>query len=99
MYRHQRAVKKHSRPGKAHDFANLCFHLGRVAVDAAIAAEGLLFHKGTDVASVEGVVANLGTIGTEILFLCPMFAAAINADHFFDDLFFPFSFLFCGHMS
>lgn len=59
------AVEDHAGAAIAHDGADLFLHIGLVAMDAAVGAEGFIFHKGAMVASVEGVTFKGGAFGAE----------------------------------
>ena len=80
----------HARPRKAHNGSDFLTHFGLVAMDAAVGAKGLGFHKGTLIAPHHSVFGQRLAFGTKC-FLCPVLLFAIEAYHQGDRAFFSFA--------
>ena len=90
---HERSVKKHPWSAKAHDPADLFTLFLLIAMHAAVAAEGLAFHKRTAVYALMCIPAKRLTFLTEALTM--MLFPAVQGYHFLYDLLFLFA-LGCG---
>lgn len=93
-----RVDEKHPRAGEAHDDADAFPHVGLVAVDPAVGAEGFGLHEGAFVTTHAGVGFQVGTFRTEVCLPKPvcfpygfMLFPAIEQDHIGDHLLFTFS--------
>ena len=78
-------IKQHPRSGKPHHLPDFLTHFRFIAVDLTVAAESLLFHKRTLLASQSGVVKKLLAFRTQLPLLPVrflMFLSAVQADHF-----------------
>ena len=83
---HERSVKKHPWSAKAHDPADLFTLFLLIAMHAAVAAEGLAFHKRTAVYALMCIPAKRLTFLTEALTM--MLFPAVQGYHFLYDLLF-----------
>ena len=90
-------MEEHPRPGKTHDFPDPFLLLRRIAVDLAVAAEGLLLHEGTDIAPMEGIVPKFLALGTEFLLLGMVLLVAGEADHLLNDFLLALALFFDVH--
>lgn len=90
---HERSVQKHPWSAEAHHPADLFTPFLLIAMHAAVAAEGLAFHKRTAVYALMCIPAKRLTFLTEALSM--MLFPAVQGYHFLYDLFFLFA-LGCG---
>lgn len=79
LYSHNGMVEHHSRTGVTHDSAYSFPHGGFVAVDFAIVAESLIFHKGAAGTPPSSIFQQFGTFFAECLRM--MHASAVEMYH------------------
>lgn len=75
-----RMMKKHSRPGKTHDFPNPLPHLGLITMHFAVRAKRLCLHERALLATQLRVGIQLSTLRTELL-PAAVLLSAIQRDH------------------
>ena len=95
---HDWMIKNHPWAGETHDLPDPFPHFRLIAVNLAVGAECLVFHKRAFIAPSTGIFCQLSALRTEIIFHA-VTLMAIQADHQCDDLFFLISFLLrvCVH--
>ena len=82
---HYRMVEDHSRPGKAHDSADLLPHFRLVAMYFAIWTKGFCLHERTVITSASGVGIQFLAFRTQLSLFCMVISTTIEADHFRDN--------------
>ncbi len=96
----RRVDEQHPWAGEAHDGADALPHVGLVAVDLAVGAEGLGLHERAFVAAHAGVVFQFGAFRAEVCFLKPgcfsyrfVLFLTVEQDHVGDHLLLPLPFI------